>query len=185
MATDIFKFSTPSLFLHEYAKDSSGEINMNDNYSSEVRIFTMAPSENEVWFATRISVFACNSTGANFKLESYLPSGAGNKVLDAGILVRVLETIGDVETTVFSEDQSGTIKKWADYLKVNAIGPTLPAEQGSSNSFAAAEWEILPPMTLSGREKTRIEIVLNDDFSSLDEHLFHISGRRQPIKHAN
>jgi len=145
--------------------DGTGTKNAIGNYAVQ-QIFSIKPPAGETYVldAMLISIAA----DADLKRDKY----GKNAVLVNGIEVR-------------KQDNGGTLCDYTDGIPVivnqdwGRNTAILDLEETLNKRRGFALWEFTrsrSPLVLVGDDNERLEILLEDDFSSLDEHYFYVQG---------
>ena len=164
MATPFFRFLSSN-------GDGSGSFQAISNYavSSNVqgRVFYIQPPAHLNYEVERLIVHIADT--ANFSADNY--GGLGSP-LGNGIVVRTSDMNSNVKALTADPilDNAG----WGAYCyDVQYIS------FGSGDNFVQVRWTFGKsgvPVSLDGATGMRLEVVLQDDFSGLNEHTFQVQG---------
>jgi len=147
--------------------DGTGSKEATGNYAGGEEIFYLQPPAGEVYILERMLVYI--EDNGSFDSGKY----GNNITLSNGI-------------EIFVNGDSGVISDLTDGLPIitNAhwgrqCFDTALSTYGSGNQSLAIRWTFSKagvPITLRGNQNERLEVVLNDNFSTLHDHAFLIQG---------
>ena len=151
--------------------DGSGEKLATGDYSVTPQEFKIAPEPGEIFSIGTMIISLCDDL---IHAGSYGSMAKGP--LDNGI--RILLKRGTKVALDITENFP--IKVVADWARLAFNAELKVWGSGQNNQFLIVRWTYErdgSPVTLSGDRNESLVLVLNDDFSHLTDHRFHIRGR--------
>ena len=155
--------------------DGTGEVNAIGNYSDAglgLTTFQIVPGITETFEVQRMIVYI--RTVGIFNGDKY-----GNAIdLTNGIIVKVTQdTPADVKTTKWDVTAGQPILINSHWKKL--CHDEIPSQYGLGQAQDSMTYRYTfskdgKPLILSGVNNDKLEIILNDDFSDLEEHNFRI-----------
>ncbi len=152
--------------------DGTGTKVATGDYSSSAQIFYIAPPANQTYRLITMTVFICDD-GA-YQGAKY---GAAN-ALTNGIVSRVRNSGGDVLANLTDGLPVKSNSEWSA-LYGNVQRFNWSQEENGGGDALAIRFNFREcgiPIELSGNNGEKLEMVLNDDFSALDDHRFYVVG---------
>lgn len=161
---------TPIYRFLDINGNGTGTKNATGDYSSSEEIFYIQPAADEVFRIDRLIIWLRGEEG-EIKWDWYIEEDP----LTIGIEVRVQ----DNSSTLVDLTNGVPIKTVQDLMRVCFDVEIVPKDATDDYQAAAAKWTFSKagyPLRLVGANNERLEVVLNDDFNSLDEHYFMVQG---------
>lgn len=162
---------TPICRILDTNGDGTGTKNANGDYQAGSDIFYIQPSASKIFRLSKMKIVIRGEKG-KIKSDWYVEDSA----LSVGIQIRL-------------QNDSGTIADFTDNVKFKRIGDYgrldsdiklfNSSDESDTYGFAIIMWSPDAdgyPLRLDGASNERLEVVLNDDFSTLDEHYFTVQG---------
>ena len=164
---DVGSVPTPFYRFADVNGDGSGAYDMNGDYSAGAEIAYVQPGAGQILRLERVIVYM-RDTG------SFDTGGYGNgPELTNGIILRVQDNSGTL-VNLTSQETIVTNGGWASYCHDCEV-----RAWGTGDEFLTLRWTFGKagfPIRLVGDNNERLEFVLNDDFTNLVHHAFHLQG---------
>ena len=170
-STEIGMIPGQYLSMHMVLASDGTTTNANGNYSGGAVIFEAQPAAGEVWSIARLLV-TVEDNGV-WREEWYAGTGSA---LTNGISIRVSNDSG-VMVTITDAVTIHTHGDWGHYCYDNSFATT-----GSGDNVQRTRWSFFKAsasgrgLRLIGDNNERLEIVLEDDFSSVSGQFFVVQG---------
>lgn len=151
--------------------DGSGTTNANGNYNSAIEIFYIQPAAGEIFRLEQMMMCLRGEKG-KLRIDWYYEDHA----LSVGVQFRIQDDSG----TITDLSNGLPIKRLGDYMRLcGEVNLYTSSDQASTYGYAGTKWDLSAagyPIKLDGSNNERLEVVLHDNFSTLDEHYFTVQG---------